>query len=110
LVVYTKVWTHLAKIRAEFEMYNGLCMVFLGYALAIAMKYVPDTATLTQRVRDTAVLTLLALLMGGRGRATNVTYQKAVNKFARSAREGGLLKSGPSEPGIAAARGTSSAI
>ena len=65
---------------------------------------------LTQRIPDTAVLTLLALLMGGRGRATNVTFQKAVNKFASSARESGLLKSGPSEHGIISARSTSSAI
>ena len=76
-----------AKIRAEFEMYNGLCVVFLGYALAVVVKYVPDTAILTTRVPDAAVLTLAALAMGGRGRATNMTFQKAVNKFAESAKD-----------------------
>ncbi|HYN14568.1 MAG TPA: hypothetical protein VES66_02120 [Terriglobales bacterium] len=80
---HSEVGALCAKIRAEFEMYNGLCVVFLGYALA----------GVTKHALAIGVLALLALAMGTRGRATNVTFQKAVNKFSDSARQNTPSKS-----------------
>jgi len=76
---HPRVGALCAKIRGEFTMHNGLCVVFFVSAIASKFYINPINVALT-------VLLLVACIVTGiRGRKTRDTFNETVAKFADAA-------------------------